>query len=120
MRDAPIIPALDLWSLGHSASQVAEMLGFPNHKHVTRIVEHARSIGDKRATLHVASNGRLIGRPGRMAIPPVAIPVPALPQTKQEACKRGHARTAESVDPQRRCRECRKIERRLRWDTKRK
>jgi hypothetical protein len=94
MKQAPILTALDLWSLGHSARQIAEMLGFPNGAHVTRIVAHAREIGDKRATLHVAGTGRLIGRPGRMAVPPVAIPVPAIGKLR---CVRGHARTPDNV-----------------------
>jgi hypothetical protein len=104
----PVIPALDLWSLGHSASQVSEMLGMPR-KEVTKIVGRARSIGDKRAVLHVASSGRLIGRPGRMQIPPVAIPVPALPQKRAAQCARGHERTPESVNGSRQCRECERL-----------
>ena len=104
----PVIPSLDLWSLGHSASQVAEMLGMPRKK-VTEIVMQARSIGDPRAVLHVASNGRLIGRPGRMQIPPVAIPVPALPQAKQAMCARGHERTPENVNASRQCRQCERL-----------
>jgi hypothetical protein len=62
----PVPLILDLWSLGHSASQIAEMVGLPNHRQVTRIIRDARSIGDKRAVLHKYSHGdRLIGRPGR-------------------------------------------------------
>ena len=113
MKDAPIIPALDLWSLGHSAGQIAEMLGFPNHKHVTRIVEHARSISDKRAVLHKAQNGRLIGRPGRHARKVVKREkvngievVPAIPQP---LCARGHARTPENVNKSRQCKECERL-----------
>jgi hypothetical protein len=80
MKAAPIPLVLDLWSLGHSASQIAEMLGFPNGRQVTKIVAKARSIGDRRAVLHVAANNRLIGRPGRMNPPPLANVVPALPR----------------------------------------
>lgn len=103
MKNAPIPLTLQLWSLGHSASDVAAKLGFPNHKHVTRIVAHARSIGDKRAVLHVARNGYLIGRPGRMALPPVAIPVPAL---GKPLCRNGHLRTPDNLTKDRHCRMC--------------
>jgi hypothetical protein len=62
----PVPLILDLWSLGHSASDIAERVGLPNGKHVTRIIADARSIGDPRAVLHKhPSNDRLIGRPGR-------------------------------------------------------
>lgn len=102
MKDAPIIPTLDLWSLGHSAREIAEMLGFPDHKHVTRIVERARSIGDRRAVLHASTSGRLIGRAGHMRQPPLANVVPAL---RALTCKRGHPRTRKNLKGGR-CREC--------------
>lgn len=108
MKNAPILTTLDLWALGHSASQIAEMLGFPNHKHVTRIVERARSIGDTRAVLHKAKNGRLIGRPARMMPPPLANVVPALPQ--KPLCPRGHEKENG------RCRICNMIRLQLRRD----
>lgn len=104
MKNAPIVATLDLWALGHSAGQIADMLGYPNRKHVERIIEKARSINDKRAVLHVAANGRLIGRPGRMKLPPVAIPVPALP--RKTHCPKGHLRTPDNVDAQWHCRIC--------------
>jgi hypothetical protein len=104
----PIPLTLDLWALGHSAREVADMVGFPNGKHVTRIVQYARSIGDKRAVLHVSSTGRMIGRPGRMKVPPVALAVPSItalrltaprpkpgprkPRRRKAFCKRGHPR----------------------------
>jgi hypothetical protein len=121
MKNAPILTVLDLWSLGHSAAEVADMLGFPNGKHVTRIVEKARSIGDKRAVLHVSSTGRMLGRPGRMARPPVAIAVPSItalrltapkprkvprPRTRKLFCKRGHPRNAKTIDSNWGCRLC--------------
>lgn len=61
MKDAPIPLTLDLWALGHSAKQIAEALGYPNSKHVTRIVENARSIGDLRACYH-AHGTRILGK----------------------------------------------------------
>lgn len=119
--NAPIPLVLDLWALGHSAAEVAEMVGFPNHKYVTRIITKARSIGDKRAVLHVSSTGRPIGRPGRMARPPVAIAVPSIaalrltapkkkqqrrPRTRKRFCKRGHPRNAKTVDKNWSCKMC--------------
>ena len=61
MKDAPIPITLDLWALGHSAEQIAEALGYPNGKHVTRIVEKARSLGDPRAVYH-AQGTRILGK----------------------------------------------------------
>lgn len=117
MKNAPIIAALDLWSLGHSASQIAEMLGFPNHRQVSLIVERARSIGDKRAVLHAAANKRLIGRPGRMIVPPVANVVPAL---GKPICAHGHPRTPENVTDLHRCRECHRIRGRAAYERARR
>jgi hypothetical protein len=110
-NDAPVPATLDLWSLGHSASQVAKMLGLPSHKHVARIIEHARSIRDPRAVLHAAKNGRLIGRPGRMATPPSAEIVPS---TRALACERGHPQTANNTYASGRCRECTRLRDRAR------
>jgi hypothetical protein len=65
----PVPLILDLWSLGHSASDIAARVGLPNGKHVTRIVHDARLIGDPRAVLHMhPRTERLIGRPGRTGI----------------------------------------------------
>jgi len=65
----PVPLILDLWSLGHSASDIAARVGLPNGKHVTRIVHDARLIGDPRAVLHKhPRTERLIGRPGRTGI----------------------------------------------------
>lgn len=107
MKNAPILLALDLWSLGHSAAAVAQMVGLPNHKHVTRIVQRARSIGDKRAVLHVADNGRLIGRAGHAMIPPVAIPVPALGKA---LCAAGHPRVPENLSSAGHCKTCKRLQ----------
>lgn len=57
----PIPLILDLWSLGHSANHIADAVGLPNHKHVARIVEHARAIGDVRAVYH-AHGTRILGK----------------------------------------------------------
>lgn len=108
MKNAPILPTLDLWALGHSASQIAEMLGFPNAKQVTRIVEKARSIGDKRAVLH-STGGKLIGRPAHMAVPPLANVVPALP--RKTHCPQGHARTPDNLTKSGYCRICDRMKR---------
>jgi hypothetical protein len=102
MADSPVPLILDLWSLGHSAGDIAKRLAIASgHKGVTRIVAQARSIGDKRAVLHCGANGRLLGRPGRtgrkvskyghkVAGKEVAelLQKPTIP-----VCKRGHERT---------------------------
>jgi len=112
MKDSPILGVLDLWSLGHSATQIAKMLGLPNFLHVERIIRQARRIGDKRAVLHFAGNGRLIGRPGRdgrkvrkrtRVINKLEV-VPALP--RKTHCVRGHLRTPENVTANYQCIAC--------------
>lgn len=65
MNGTPIPLVLDLWSLGHSAGQIAKMVGLPNRKRVERIVANARKIGDPRAVRH-AIGTRILGK----AIPP--------------------------------------------------
>jgi hypothetical protein len=66
--DLPVSLILDLWSLGHSASDVAERVGC-HRKQVSRIVAQARSIRDPRAVLHKEpGNNRLIGRAGRTGV----------------------------------------------------
>lgn len=61
MKNAPIPAVLDFWALGHSASVIAEWLGFPNHRHITRIIANARRIGDPRAVIHEHTNGKPAG-----------------------------------------------------------
>lgn len=61
MRDAPITLTLQLWSLGHCADDIAEKLGFPNAKHITRIISQARRLRDPRAVLHCYPTGRVVG-----------------------------------------------------------
>jgi hypothetical protein len=121
MTDGPVpIPlVLDLWSLGHSAGDIAQRLAVPGgHKGVTRIVAHARELGDPRAVLHCGENGRLLGRPGRDGTTirrgaktvkkkeaVILLPKPTIPR-----CKRGHERTERGE-----CRACKKITDGLRY-----
>lgn len=102
MSTAPVPAVLDLWSLGHSASDIAKRLG-TKARTVSLIVEQARDIGDKRAVLHVGKSGKPIGRPAKDLDPGVEV-VPAIPAS---TCCRGHLKTAESTDRQGNCRKCR-------------
>lgn len=112
MKRAPIIAALDLWSIGHSAGEIARMLGFPNHKHVTRIVAQARKIRDPRAVLHAAKNGRLIGRAGHRL---VLAAVEVVPSSTALACKAGHPQIAANVIRRSgHCRLCKRLRERRR------
>lgn len=61
MKSAPIPLVLDLWSLGHGGADIAARLGFPDFRHVTRIVAQARQIRDKRTVLHCYPCGRVTG-----------------------------------------------------------
>lgn len=113
----PIPLILDLWSLGHSAGDIAKRLDVPGgHKGVTRIIKHAREIGDKRAVLHCCANGRLAGRPGRdgtrlrrgakgVKRKEVVMLIPK----RAPICRRGHEKT------ERVCRVCQKMTDRLRY-----
>ena len=96
----PVPLVIQLWSLGHSAKAVAEMVGLPNGRHVARIIAHARSIDDPRAVFHVDRRGRLLGK----GIPPSErkvkrrqkefrgfLIVPVLPLTRP-TCANGHTR----------------------------
>lgn len=106
MNAVPIPAVLDLWSLGHSARQIAEMLGFSSCKRVNQIVDQARDIGDPRATLHVGKNGRPIGRSALvLADHPEVEVVQALPAAK---CRHGHLKTPENVDRHSNCLECKR------------
>lgn len=106
MRQEPVVAILNLWSLGHSASDIAEKLGTVTAKRVTLIVGEARSIGDPRAVLHMAKNGRLLGRPGRMAHPPKAERVPSV---RALACRVGHRQIRKNLDTRGYCRLCQRI-----------
>lgn len=99
MKNAPIPLVMDLWSLGHSAEDIADKIGFPDRRHVQRIIAHARSIGDPRAVFHVEA-GRLLGR-GIKAIERRVTPrqtkyrgfliVPVL-RVRNYLCQKGHPR----------------------------
>jgi hypothetical protein len=118
MTDAPVTLTLDLWAQGHSAAEIAEMVGHASHKAVTRIVEHARQIGDPRAVYHHASL-RLIGKgiPERdRFLTPLqktyrGVKVVALKQKPTiPVCKRGHERTEPGE-----CWPCKKLRDNLRY-----
>lgn len=105
MNIEPVIAVLDLWSLGHSASDIAEKLPI-TAKRVTLIVARARSLRDPRAVLHACKNGRLIGRAGHMKQAPVAEIVPSMAAL---ACRRGHPQTAKNVGSQGHCLPCERL-----------
>ena len=103
---------LDLWSLGHSAGQVAGMLGISRWK-VYATVEQARDIGDPRATLHVGANGRPIGNGRRGMVVILEFPdVEVVPAIRKLKCVRGHPRTPENVTKKSLCRVCAKLRKR--------
>lgn len=111
MKGAPILPTLDLWALGHSGADIAAKLGFPNRKHVERIIGQARDIGDPRAVFHVAGE-RILGK----AIPPkdrylrfrqeTYAGFQLVERIVRPLCLRGHARTPDNLDAASRCRIC--------------
>ena len=107
MKGAPIPLVLDLWALGHSQGQIAAMVGFPNRRHVERIISHARTIGDPRAVRH-ATGDRVLGKRITDRVPRAKkridgfVVVPAL---GKPLCLRGHARTPENLRGDR-CRIC--------------
>lgn len=114
MKDVPIPLVLDLWSLGHSAGDIAERLGLPNHRHVSRIVQLARAIGDKRAVLHHAKDGRLIGRPGRTGkrVRKNAKSIGGVEATLligRTMCRRGHTRTPDNIGSDWHCLACQRL-----------
>lgn len=104
MKDAPIPLTLDLWATGMSAGAIAERLGYPNAKHVTRIIANARKIHDPRAVLHAGKSGRLLGRAGHK---PVLAAVEVVPSTTALACKAGHPQIPRNVYRSGGCRLCR-------------
>lgn len=108
-----MIPVLlDLWSLGHSAGQIAGMLGISRGK-VYRTVEQARDIGDPRATLHVGANGLPIGNGRRGRVVLLEFPdVELVPAIRKLKCVRGHPRTPDIVTKNSLCRECDRIRKR--------
>lgn len=114
MKEAPIIPTLELWAQGYSARDVAAMLGYPNGRQVALIVAQARSIGDKRAVYHF-TRGRIIGkgvpfekrrvRRNQKTFDGFAL----VPLKKAIACKRGHPRNDLTVYKDGRCKECKRL-----------
>lgn len=102
MSTAPVPAILTLWSLGHSATDIAKRLG-TKARTVSLIVEQARDIGDPRAVLHLGKNGRPIGRPNQGIDPADVEMVPAVLASK---CCRGHLRTADNIDCSGNCRKC--------------
>jgi hypothetical protein len=115
VKNAPILATIELWSLGHSASDIAERLGFPNHRHVARIIAHARSIGDPRAALHCGKSGKPLGRAGRGWEPPrrgrktPRYAAELIPSIRALVCQRGHAQTARTIAANGYCLECRRM-----------
>lgn len=129
MTDAPIPLVLDLWSLGHSAGDIAARTGV-SRKSVTLIVHQARRIGDPRATvLHCYEEGRLAGRPGRdgtkirrgaktvkgkavvMLVPKQKKPKKPRQVWGKATCVRGHERVPANLGAQGHCLQCRREKR---------
>ena len=115
MTDAPIPLVMDLWALGHSQKQIAEMVGLPNRKWVERIVAKARSIGDRRAVRH-ATGSRILGKgiPRQkrlMARKQRALDgFEIVPVIYKATCVNGHPRLA-NVTPYGSCLTCRRMKR---------
>lgn len=115
MKNAPIPLTLDLWSLGHSGADIAEKLGYPDEKHIARIIEHAREIGDPRAVYHFHRD-RILGKgipwkrreKGRYQTKFRGFALVQLlhPQVR-EFCKYGHSRA--DTPPRRQCRTCARL-----------
>lgn len=106
----PVPLVLDLWALGHSQKQIAEMVGLPNRKHVERIVANARRLGDKRAVRH-STAGRIMGK----AIPfqkrvhgrhKTVDGVEVVPALGKPLCRRGHPRTPDNLKKSGCCKIC--------------
>lgn len=88
----PIPLILDLWAYGCSASAIAGVLGLKNAKHVTRVIDHARSIGDPRAVVHAFKDGRSAGRQARAEALKPAFRAVVLIQNRY-ICRNGHRLT---------------------------
>ena len=111
MKDAPISLTLDLWSLGSSATDIVRKLGFPNRRHVERIIAAARAAGDPRAVYH-QSGGRIMGtgiKPSRRRAKRVHQGVQIVERIGKTVCSHGHLRTPYSVDEHHRCIQCRRL-----------
>lgn len=107
MKGAPIPLVLDLWSLGHTQKQIAEMVGLPNRKHVERIIAHARELGDRRAVRH-AAGGRIMGKaiPFQRRTEDRLDGIEVVPALLKPLCDRGHPRTPENLKKSSNCKKC--------------
>lgn len=98
------VPAiLDLWSLGHSAADIAEKLGI-KARAIHMIAEQAREIGDPRAVVHLGRNGRPLGRPLLEGYSE------AVPAVRKRFCVHGHLRDPDLVH----CKDCNRLRTRAR------
>jgi hypothetical protein len=120
VKGVPIPLILDLWSLGHSAADIARRCKLPNHRHIERIIAHAREIRDPRAVWHMEETRRLMGkgipRRDRIAafdqhsyrgfeIVPRILPVPAPPKL---VCRNGHELAGENINARGKCFICKR------------
>lgn len=115
MSGAPVPAILTLWSLGHSATDIAKRLG-TKARTVSLIVEQARDIGDPRAALHLGKNGKPIGRPNKGVDPADVEMVPAI---TAPVCRWGHPRIPENVDNSSNCRICDRARKRADYEARR-
>lgn len=106
MSRAPVPLVLQLWSLGHSGSDIGRRLGV-SRRTISMIIEQARDIGDRRSVVHLGKNGQPLGRARSILLdfPDIEL-VPAIPVSH---CRRGHPRNAKTVDGKSNCRLCRQI-----------
>ena len=111
----PVPLIIDLWSLGNSQGQIAEMLGLSSRKVVERIVAKARLIGDKRAVRH-ATGSRILGkgipREKRLLARKKRVldGIEVVPAIHKATCVNGHPRLA-NVTPYGSCLTCRRMKR---------
>ena len=102
----PVTAILDLWSLGHSARDISDLLDV-RHRRVLLIIEQARDIGDPRAVQHIGHNGRPLGRP-------TVADVEFVPAIYKRWCRHGHIRSPENVADNGDCRTCKNLRDRAR------
>lgn len=92
MKPAPVPLILELWAYGCAATAIASVLGLKDAKQVTRVIDHARSIGDPRAVIHAFKDGRVAGRQARAeALKPEFRAVPLV--QNRYTCRNGHRLT---------------------------
>lgn len=108
----PVPLILNLWSLGHTARDIAERVGLPDADHVYRVIDHARDIGDPRAVLHKTVNGKMLGNGELLAGLVGEFEVVAIvsASAQRSHCRHGHEYTRENTylrrDGVRYCRSC--------------